>query len=119
MENSILDNHAAYNRLMVSQGLRQSENTTEPSEYITFIKVKKMFAKFSQEEIENLFAKEMSLIALARHREKLEQKLYSLQKWQLFKAFKMCDEFIYAAAEYVLSCKKMDIEETNTNEDKI
>ena len=112
MENYILENHSAYNRFKTSQGLNQCENTTEPSEYITYVKIKKLFAKLSQEEIENLFDKEMSLIALARHREKLEQKLYNLHKWQLFKAFKMCKDYIYEAAIYVIGCKKLDNEET-------
>jgi|GEM_PF-6839258 len=116
---NILENHSAYNRFKTSQGLNQCENSTEPSEYITYVKIKKLFATLSRVEIENLFNKEMSDIAVKRHREKLEQKLNSLQKWQLFRAFKICTDYIYEAAAYILRCKKQDAEEETSNKPKL
>ena len=115
MEHIFLENYSAYNRFLNQVGLKQTENTTEPSEYITLVKMKKLFRNLSQEEIEDLFEKEMNLISLKIHREKLETKLFSLKKWQLFRAFKMTSVLVSAAALYVIGCRKKDIDPNDQN----
>jgi hypothetical protein len=110
MENGMMDNHAAFNRWQVMQGTRVNESGTEPSVYITEVKLKKIFRKLSNEGVENLFEREMSLIAVERHREFLEKKLASLDKTQLFAALNMFiqDEDIDKCATYVLNCKRSE-----------
>ena len=108
MEKNIFDDHAAFNRWKVTEGMNVNESGTEPSVYITEIKLKKLFRKISNEGIENLFDKEMSLIAIERHRQLLEKKLASLEKWQLLWALSiyLTKDDIDRCAAYVLNCKK-------------
>ena len=64
MEKNIFDDHAAFNRWKVTEGMNVNESGTEPSVYITEIKLKKLFRKISNEGIENLFDKEISLLPM-------------------------------------------------------
>src|ERR1700758_2798980 len=106
MGEEIFNSHSAFNRFQAT-GMRVSESTNEPSAYITEVKLKKAFKRISDEDIENLFDKEMSKVAIAKHREKLEKKLSALQKWQLTTALNIYinEEDIEKCAKYVLGCK--------------
>jgi len=110
MSEEIFNNHAAFNRFQVMNGMKVTEATNQLSAYITEVKLKKAYKQISDEEIENLFDKEMSQVAIKRHREKLEKKLTALHKWQLFRALRIYidDEDIEGSAKYVLNCKRTD-----------
>jgi hypothetical protein len=108
MEKRIFEDHSACNRFMMMEGLNQHEATTQMSEYITGVKLKKLFNAFSKEEVENLFNKEMSDIAVKRHKEKLNKKLANLQKWQVFHAFAISAESHLESAQFVLAAKRSD-----------
>lgn len=110
MSEEIFDNHAAFNRFQVMNGMKVTEATNQVSAYITEVKLKKAYRQISDEEIENLFDQEMTPIAIKRHREKLEKKLSKLHKWQLIKALRIYidDEDIEGSAQYVLNCKRTD-----------
>lgn len=112
---SLFDDHVAFNRWQVMEGMRVNESGTNLSVYITEIKLKKAYKLISDEEIENLVGSELSKPAIKRQREKLEKKLCSLRDWQLFKAFSIYfdDKNIEASAAYVLSCKRMDKKQEN------
>jgi len=108
MENRIFDDHAAFNRFQVMQGMRMNEGGTEPSVYVTEVKLKKMFASLHDEIIAEIFGKkELNPIAAQRHREKLINKLEILPKENLFTALNIYlrDE-IELCGKYVLACKR-------------
>jgi hypothetical protein len=87
-----------------------STGGTKPSVYISEIKLKKAFGLLKDEYLEDLFDKEMSRIAIQRHREKLIDKLESIHAWQLFRALEIyLERGGYEAAEFVLMCKMSDI----------
>lgn len=107
MGEEIFNSHSAYNRFQTMHGMKVCESTNEPSAYITEVKLKKAFKRISDEDIEDLFEKEMSKVAIQKHREKLDNKLGTLQKWQMNKALSIYidDEDTEACAKYVLGCK--------------
>jgi len=106
-EEKFFDSHSAFNRYQTMYGMRICESGTEPSAYITEVKLKKAFKRISDEDIENLFEKEMSRVAVQKHREKLDKKLGTLQKWQKITALNIYigEEDIEKSAKYVLRCK--------------
>jgi hypothetical protein len=108
MENKIFDDHQAFNRFQVMQGMRVNESGTEPSMYITEVKLKKMFASLCDEIIAEIFVKdELNPIAAQRHREMLMKKVESLPKENLFTALNIYlrDE-LELCGKYVLACKR-------------
>jgi len=108
MKNSIFDNHGAFNRFQVMTGTRVNDSGTEPSVYITEVKLRKMFASLHDELIADIFGKaELNPIAARWHKEQLIQKLTGLGKEKLFTALNIYlrDEIVLCG-KYVLACKK-------------
>lgn len=108
-DKNFLDNHAAFNRFQVMTGARISESGTEPSVYITEIKLKKMFASLCDEVIADIFGKpELNPIAAQRHREQLIKKLETLPKENLFTALNLyLRDDTELCGKYVLAFKKI------------
>lgn len=112
MGNNIFDDPSAYNRFRVMNGFSIIQCEVSPSVYISELKLKKAYRRICDEEIENLAGKEMNRVAIKRYRERLEKKLGTLHKWQLFRALSIYidDEDIEGSAAYVLQCKRSDID---------
>lgn len=86
MENHMFDNPAHLNHYHVYDGMRASEPATRPSVYISCLKLRKAFKLFTDVEIEEIFDKELGILGIKLHREKLDNKLEEVQDWQLFYA---------------------------------
>lgn len=110
--NSIFDNHSAFNRYQSIDGMRVNNGATKPSIYITEIKLKNALRDLSNIEIQDIFEKEMPDYNCDIHREKLKKKIASLQEWQILKALSiLLGEGKYYSIIYVNQCKRTDREE--------
>jgi hypothetical protein len=110
MNSFIMDNHAAFNRYQVMDGMRLNESGADISAYVTFVKLRKVINALTDDELKRLFGKTkmLSKLALLRLKEKLLKKLDSLSKPNLTTALN-----IYLregegelCARYMLACKK-------------
>lgn len=103
----LFNDFATFNKWQIMNGTKVNNGVTEPSIYITEVKLKKAFSNISKEGIENLFDKELNEVSLKVHREKLNKKLAMIAKEHLFLALKIFIETddLDGCAEYVLNCK--------------
>lgn len=108
MEHHILDNHAAFNRWQVMEGMKVNESGTKPSIYITEIKFKKLFKTLSAEELKRIFKREeeLSKVAVMRYQKKLIDKMEQLSEQQILTALNIYlrEEDAELIAEYIWCC---------------
>jgi hypothetical protein len=105
----ILDNHQLYNRYQVIFGVRQTTGGTSPSLYIMSVKLKKVLKALTDIEIENVYDKEMTPYNCRIHRDKLDDKINTLNDWQLKMAVDLLEvESGYVSMRYVRFCKRTD-----------
>lgn len=110
-DNSIFDNHAAFNRYQSIDGMRVNNGATKPSIYITEIKLKNALRDLTDVELEDIFEKEMTSYNCDIHREKLKKKIVLLHEWQLLKALSiLLEDGKYYSIVYVNQCKRTDKE---------
>lgn len=115
--NSVFENHSMFNRYNVIFGMRPSELTTQPSVYITELKLKKALASLDHIEIENIAGRELYPYGVKLKRESIIKKLDKLHDWQLFYALEiLMTEGSYDAVKYVVKCKRSDINPNLKNE---
>lgn len=107
--NSIFDNHAAFNKWQVMEGMKVNESGTKPSVYITEIKFKKLFKTLNADELKRIFKIKTGLSALAmeRYQKKLSDKVEKITEEQILTALNlyMRHEDAELAADYIWSCQ--------------
>jgi len=108
MESKILDDHSAFNRYQVMQGMRVNESGTKPSVYITEIKLKKVFNKLKEDELKRVFVSDLPLskIAQERYQKRIGKKLEKLSENQILTALNIYlrEEDGELCAKYVMAC---------------
>jgi len=106
--NSVFDNHAAFNRWQVMEGMRVNESGAKPSVYITEIKLKKAFARLTNDELQRIFAVSAALnkISAERYQKKINKKLEQLSEEQSQTALNIYlrEEDGELCAKYVMAC---------------
>ena len=113
IESRIFENHAEYNRYLTIEGMQVSNGATKPSIYITELKIKNILKELNNDDIREIFKnKKITDYNCDIHRDKLKEKIPTLQDWQLLSALSILMEFgRYECMAYVKNCKKTDIEE--------
>lgn len=108
MEPKVLDDHSAFNRYQVMQGMRVDEAGTKPSVYITEIKLKKVFNRLGEHELKRVFEYDqpLSKVAIGLYQKKLYKKLEKLQEEQVLTALNIYlrEEDGELCAKYVMAC---------------
>jgi len=108
MEPKILDDHSAFNRYQVMQGMRVDEAGTKPSIYITEIKLKKTFNRLTENELKRVFRsdKPLSKMAQERYQKEIGKKLEQLSENQTLTALNIYlrEEDGELCAKYVMAC---------------
>ena len=99
--------HDAYSRYQALREYKEITPCTEPSNYITAVKLRKAVKTLTDIEIELLFDKELSPKSILRYRDKLIQKINNLLEHQYPEALRLLytEGNTYAMA-YVLTCRR-------------
>lgn len=107
--NDKFEKHDAYSRYLSIADDKVVYGKVTPSDYITSIKLKRAVKTLLDEEIENLFNKEMSKKSIFLRRERLIAKTKNLETWQLNHALHLLyTEGNTIAFAFILKCKKTD-----------
>lgn len=105
------ENHQAFNRHLSLNGFRVNNSGTEPSMYITRVKLRRAVKEVSNTSIEEIFDNEMPEAKIKQHREKLLNKIDRMLQWQLLVALNtLLRDGNYDTVLYISKCRRSDKE---------
>ena len=92
----VFEKHDEYSRFLSLSGERVSNKATEPSPYITTVKVKKALNKLTNEDFNLLYNKQLTLTAIKRIKENLIDKMEHIE----YEFVKAINNLLYYGRSY-------------------
>jgi hypothetical protein len=110
-EEKVYEKPDAYSRYMALSGKKVATPATEPSLYISLIKLRKGLKSLTDKEIGELFFRRLGVPGVMEKRKQLNKKLNILLGWQILKALKLLlKEGNTIAARFIRDARSTDVQ---------